>query len=174
MTTRPKASALDPSILQFIEAVMQREHPKSYLIAVLHKIQDRYGYLSQVHMAELAQRMQIPASTISGVSTFYHFFRLRPRGRVAISLCMGTACFVKGADRLMDAFRAELGIELGETTQDGIFSLETTRCLGVCGLAPVVTFNGRVFSNVSPQQVPELLNKVRSDPDAFAEVRAED
>ncbi len=159
---------LDEDILQFIEACLAREHPKSYLIAVLHKIQERYGYLRQEHMAEVAQRMQVPASTVSGVSTFYHFFRLQPRGKNAISVCLGTACFVKGADRILDAFRTELGIELGETTKDGMFSLESTRCLGVCGLAPVVTINGKVVSQVTPQQVPELLNRLVTESEAPA------
>ncbi|HNR68999.1 MAG TPA: NADH-quinone oxidoreductase subunit NuoE [bacterium] len=153
---------LDSETIAFMDACLQKEHPKSYLIAVLHKIQQRYGYLSQAHMDQVAQHMQIPTSIISGVSTFYHFFRLQPRGKFSISICLGTACFVKGADKVLDAFRTELGIELGETTPDGLFSLESSRCLGVCALAPVVTINDKIYSKVTAKQVPELLNSVKA------------
>lgn len=156
-----KAHKLDHDIVEFINECREQEHPDSYLIAVLHKMQGRYGYLAKEHMAEVAQRLQVPTSTVSGVATFYHFFRLQPKGKYHISLCLGTACFVKGADKLLDAFRTELGIELGETTADELFSLECSRCLGVCALAPVVLINEHVFSKVSPKQVPQLLNKAK-------------
>jgi NADH-quinone oxidoreductase E subunit len=156
---------IDKDIKAFMDECLQRENPKSYLIAVLHKVQKKFGYLSPEHMDQVAQYMQIPTSTISGVATFYHFFRLQPRGKYAISVCMGTACFVKGADKVLESFKTELGIDVGETTQDGLFSLENSRCLGVCALAPVVTINDKVFSNVSEKQVPELINRVRSGED---------
>lgn len=156
-------STLDPKIIAFIEACLSKENPDSYLIAVLHKIQEQYGFLSPEHMYEVAQRLQVPTSKVYGVATFYHFFRLQPRGRHAISVCLGTACFVKGADRILDAFRTELGIELGETTKDGMFSLESTRCLGVCGLAPVVTIDNKVHSQVTTQMVHELINRVLNE-----------
>ncbi|MBN1594553.1 NADH-quinone oxidoreductase subunit NuoE [candidate division FCPU426 bacterium] len=152
-------TTLDKEIIEFIAACMQREHPRSYLISVLGKVQEKYGYLSRQHMHAVAHIMRIPTSRVYGVATFYHFFRLRPRGKHQISICMGTACFVKGADRVLEAFKSELGIDIGETTKDGIFSLDNTRCLGVCGLAPVVTINNQVYSQVTPQQVPELINK---------------
>jgi len=162
MKTESKKT-LHPDIVAFIEDCLKKEHADSYLMAILHKIQDHYGYLSEEHMYEVAQRLQVPTSTVSGVSTFYHFFRLTPRGKYAISVCMGTACFVKGADKILEAFRSELGIELGETTKDGLFSLENTRCLGVCGLSPVVTINNKVYSQVTPQQVPELINRILAE-----------
>jgi len=152
---------LDSEIIKFIDECREKEHADSYLIAVLHKIQGKYGYLSDEHMHEVAQRLQVPSSTVSGVATFYHFFRLQPKGKYHISLCLGTACFVKGADKILEAFRSELGIELGETTPDKLFSLECSRCLGVCALAPVVTINDQVYSKVSPTQVAELINKAR-------------
>ena len=139
---------------------MIKPNPKSYLIAVLHKIQGRYGHLSTEHMNQVAQIMQIPTSTVSGVATFYHFFRLQPRGKYSISVCLGTACFVRGADKVLDAFRSELGIDLGETSSDGLYSLEVSHCLGVCALAPVVTINNQVFSKVSPKDVPQLIHSV--------------
>ncbi len=156
-------TALDEDIVQFIHECLHKEQGKSYLIAVLHKVQKRYGYLSEAHMDEVAQRMQVPTSTVSGVSTFYHFFRLKPQGTYHISICLGTACFVKGADKVLDAFRTELGIDIGETTQDGLFSLENSRCLGVCALAPVVTINNKVYSKVTPAQVSDLIRQAREE-----------
>ncbi len=156
-------SDLDPKIVDFIESCLRKSNPKSYLIAIMHKIQQRYGYLSTDHMNIVAHRLQVPTSMVSGVATFYHFFRLVPRGKYAISICLGTACFVKGADKVLEAFETELGIKMGETTPDGLFSLESSRCLGVCALAPVITINDRVFSKVTAQQVPDLLNKVKKE-----------
>ncbi len=155
-------SKLDADIVNYIEDCLENDYSNSYLIAVLHKIQGRYGYLSEDHMDEVAHRMGIPTSTVSGVATFYHFFRLEPRGKYTISLCLGTACFVKGADKVLDAFRNELGIELGETTPDQMFSLDSSRCIGVCALAPVVMINDRVFSRVTPNQVPDLISDLKS------------
>ena len=118
---------LSREITDFIDECMGRENPESYLIAVLHKVQEEYGYLSEEHMYEVAHRLQVPTSTVSGVATFYHFFRLKPRGKYAISVCLGTACFVKGANLVLDSFRTELGIDIGETTSDGLFSIEIGR-----------------------------------------------
>jgi NADH:ubiquinone oxidoreductase subunit E len=155
-------TTLSKDIIAFIEDCAKKEHPESYLIAVLHKIQGTYGYLSEQHMDEVAHLLQVPTANVFGVATFYHFFRLTPKGKFAISVCLGTACFVKGADIILDVFKSELGIELGETTSDGMFSLEGARCIGVCALAPVVTINEEVYSNVQPKQVPALLNKLRA------------
>lgn len=152
---------LDQSIVDYVKECLKQEFPESYLINVLHKIQGKYGYLSEAHMDEAAHMLQVPTSQVYGVATFYHFFRLQPKGKYTISMCLGTACFVKGADSVLDAFKHELGIELGETTSDGLFSLEGARCLGVCALAPVVLINDEVFGDVTPKRVPEILNGIR-------------
>ncbi len=152
---------LDQDIQDFIANCLNLEHPESYLIAVLHKVQERYGYLSEKHMDEVAHLLQVPTSIVYGVATFYHFFKLKPAGKYKISICLGTACFVKGADLVLDAFKTELGCGVGETTADGMFSIEGTRCLGVCALAPVVTINEQVFGNVKPTQVTEILHKMK-------------
>lgn len=154
---------IDKEILDFIDECMQKDHPESYLISILHKIQGKYGYLSQEHMDKVAHLIGVPTSTVFGVATFYHFFRLQPQGKYSISICLGTACFVKGADEVLEAFKNQLGIEIGETTSDGLFSIEGTRCIGVCALAPVVTINGKVYSNVTAKKVPEILNAINAE-----------
>lgn len=149
-------------ILDYISDCKQQEHPESYLIAVMHKVQERYGYLSEMHIDEIAHLLGVPTANVFGVATFYHFFRLRPRGKYAISICLGTACFVKGANLVLEKFKTELGIGIGETTSDGLFSIEGARCLGVCALAPVVTINEQVYSNVTPGRVIEILNVLKA------------
>jgi NADH:ubiquinone oxidoreductase subunit E len=154
---------LTKEILDYIEECNKREHHESFLIAILHKIQEHYGFLSEIHMDEVAHLIQVPTSTVYGVATFYHYFRLKPRGKFAISICLGTACFVKGADQVLESFKSELGIDVGETTTDGLFSIEGTRCIGVCAMAPVVTINERVFSNVKAEQVPNLIRRIKKE-----------
>lgn len=156
-----QCDTLEEDIIQFIKECRQKEHPESYLIAVLHKVQERYGFLSNENMEQVAYLLNVPTANVYGVATFYHFFRLKPQGKFAISVCLGTACFVKGADAILEAFKNELGIEVGETTTDGNFSLVGTRCIGVCALAPVVTINEEVYSNVKSNQVNEILNKLK-------------
>lgn len=169
-----KTETLNESIINFINECLQKEHPESYLISVLHKVQEEYGFLGNDQMDEVAHLLQVPTSTVYGVATFYHFFRLKPRGRYSISVCMGTACFVKGADQVLDEFKKELGIDMGETTSDGLFSIESTRCIGVCALAPVVTINEQVYSNVESHDVHTILNniKIKNREEAKAEAEA--
>jgi NADH:ubiquinone oxidoreductase subunit E len=159
--TKKLDTTLDRELLDYMESVTHKENPESYLISVMHRVQAKYGYLSEQHMQEIAQALSIPAATVSGVATFYHFFRLSPRGKYAISVCLGTACYVRGADKIYEAFKTELGISEGETTIDGMFSLETTRCLGVCGQAPVVTVNNKVLGKVSAEMIPSLIKDLR-------------
>lgn len=161
LTAAIDSGRLPNEIKELIDLFNKEEHPESQLIAVLHKVQLHYGYLPEDVLDEVAQQLQIPTSTVSGVASFYHFFSLTPKGKFAVSVCMGTACFVKGADKILEALQTELGIELGETTTDGLFSLDNSRCLGICALAPVLMINDKIYSNVTPRQVPELLNKIQ-------------
>jgi NADH:ubiquinone oxidoreductase subunit E len=101
--------------------------------------------------------MQVPLAKVTGVATFYHYFRLQPRGKYLINVCLGTACYVKGAEKVAQKLRDELGIHFGETSKDGIFSLESTRCVGTCGLAPVVMIGDEVHGPLTPSQIPTLL-----------------
>lgn len=151
--------ALGPQIVALIDACRQGPQPASRLIAVLHAVQAQFGYLSPESLDAVAQLMQVPAAKVAGVASFYHFFRLKPRGKFAINVCMGTACYVNGAERVAQRLIDELGVTWGETTKDGVFTLEGSRCLGTCGLAPVVMIGDEVHANVTPDQVPAILEK---------------
>lgn len=149
--------ALNDDIVQFIETCRQGLHPESQLIAVLHRVQDHFGYLGGPQLDAVAQLLQVPAAKVSGVASFYHYFRLKPRGRFIIRVCLGTACYVKGAERVAQRVMDELGITWGETSSDQMFTMEGSRCLGTCGLAPVVMVDDNVHGNVTPDEVPIIL-----------------
>ena len=155
-------NVLSEKVLNYIGECKQKEHSESYLVAVLHKVQEEHGYLSREQLIEVAYAMQIPTSNVFGVATFYNYFKLNPQGKYSVSVCMGTACFVKGADKILEEFKKNLDIDVGETTVDGMFSIEATRCIGVCALAPVVQVNENVFSNVEPPQVKGIIEKFRT------------
>jgi len=157
-------AALTPEIVTLIEQCRKEPHSESQLIKVLHKVQEVFGYLSPKTLDAVAQLLQVPSSTVSGVATFYHFFRTVPKGKHTINVCLGTACYVKGGQAIADKFREELGIEFGETSGDGMFSLNAARCLGTCGLAPVVMIDEEVHGQVTPEQVPALQDKYRNQP----------
>lgn len=150
---------LGEEVVKFIEICQDEPNPESQLIAVLHKVQAEYGYLAEAHLDAVAQLMQIPAAKVAGVASFYHYYRLEPRGRFMINVCMGTACYVKGADRVAQKLMDELGIRFGETSTDGVFTLEGARCIGTCGLAPVMMIDDDVHAEVTPDQVPVILEK---------------
>jgi NADH:ubiquinone oxidoreductase subunit E len=150
---------LGDAIVQYIGQRRRESNPQSELIGVLHKVQSQYGYLAEAHLDAVAQLMQVPAAKVAGVAGFYHYFRLTPRGKFLISVCLGTACYVKGADRVAQKLIDELGITFGETSTDGMFTLQAARCLGTCGLAPVLMVDNDVHPQVTPDQVPIILEK---------------
>lgn len=152
---------LPDEVVKLIEECRDDRHSESHLISVLHAVQEHLGHLGPEQLDAVAQLMQVPAAKVSGVATFYHYFRLQPRGTYIINICMGTACYVKGAERVANRFKEELGIEFGETTGDGMFSLYESRCLGTCGLAPVIMVNENVHGPIAPDDVPGLLHKYR-------------
>lgn len=129
------------------------------LIPVMQKAQELFGYLSFETMELISERLDVPVSEIYGVATFYALFSLKPKGEYIISVCTGTACYVKGAQAVLDEVKKQLGIESGETTEDGKFSIQDTRCLGCCGLAPVMTINNDVYGRLDPADVKDILAK---------------
>jgi NADH-quinone oxidoreductase E subunit len=145
----------------FIADCSQKEYSDSYLIAVLHKVQGMYGYLPREMMDMVAELMQIPTAHIWGVATFYHYFNLKPVGKHVISICLGTACYVKGATEILDALKRELKIEVGQTTEDRLFTLHEARCLGACGIAPVIMIDDKIYGELDAKKVVALLNQYR-------------
>jgi NADH-quinone oxidoreductase subunit E/NADP-reducing hydrogenase subunit HndA len=127
------------------------------LINVLHKCQGEFGYLPEDVQREIASKMKISVAKVYGVVSFYSFFTMIPKGRHAISVCMGTACYVRGAEKVVDEFKSQLSIKVGGVTEDGKFSLDCLRCVGACGLAPVVLIGEKVYGRVEPHQVKDIL-----------------
>ncbi|HPC93960.1 MAG TPA: NADH-quinone oxidoreductase subunit NuoE [Sedimentisphaerales bacterium] len=146
---------------EFIARTQKDEHPDSFLIAVLHKAQELYGYLPVPVMDQIAQEMGIPTAHIWGVATFYHYFNLTPPGQHVISICLGTACYVRGAAQILQTLRDELKIDMGQVTEDGLFSLQPARCLGACGLAPVVMIDDKIHGELTPKKMIQILNQYR-------------
>ena len=130
------------------------------LINILHKAQDTFGYLPREVQEIIARQLSIPVSKVYGVVTFYSFFNMTPKGEQPISVCMGTACYVRGAEKVLDEFKRVLGINVGETTSDGKYSLSSLRCVGACGLAPVVLIGEKVYGRIVPGDVEKILKEL--------------
>jgi NADH:ubiquinone oxidoreductase subunit E len=135
------------------------ERNRGYLIQCLHKAQGLFGYLPESVQLYIADRLKLHLSEVYGVISFYSFFTDTPMGRYRINVCTGTACFVRGAGKVLEEFTRYLNVEEGETTADGRFSLGALRCVGACSLAPVVMVNDKVYGNVDPKMVPEIINE---------------
>ncbi len=141
------------------EVIAKCNGDKSQLMHVMQEAQGIYGYLPREVQIMIAEGMDVPLEKVYGVATFYAQFSLSPKGEYDISVCLGTACYVKGAQQLTDKIVEILGIEPGECTADGKFSLEECRCIGACGLAPVLTVNGEVYGKITADDVPGILAK---------------
>ncbi|MFO8021947.1 MAG: NAD(P)H-dependent oxidoreductase subunit E [Perlabentimonas sp.] len=129
------------------------------LINVLHKSQEHFGYLPAEIQEVISQEMNVPVAKVYGVVTFYSFFTMIPKGRHPISICTGTACYVRGAEKVVDEFKRKLNINVGETSPDGKFSISCLRCVGACGLAPVVLVGEKVYGRVAPDEVEKILKE---------------
>lgn len=130
---------------------------KGSLIEVLHRAQHIFGYLPKEVQLFVGEKLDVPVSKIYGVITFYSYFTMEPRGKYVVNVCMGTACFVRGAGAVLAEFEKELGIKAGKTTIDGKFTVGVLRCVGACGLAPVVTVNDKVYGHATPDDVKRIL-----------------
>ncbi len=137
----------------------QYGNDKENLIMILQAIQRRYNYLPQPALTYLAAKIKVPVSKIYGVATFYATFSLEPRGRNIVSICLGTACHVRGGDRVRERITEALNIKDGETTPDGRYTLETVRCIGCCSLGPVVKINEDMYGRIGSDEVEKVLNK---------------
>ena len=149
---------MTPEISAFIE---EWKSKPGNLIMVLHQVQQTYGYIPRNIAIEISERLSVPLAKIYGVVTFYNFFKLEKAGKYKIQVCLGTACYIRGGDDLLKALEKELGIGLNSTTPDGLFSIEAVRCLGCCGLAPVIVVNGNVHGRLTSKDVPAIIEQYR-------------
>jgi NADH-quinone oxidoreductase subunit E len=149
------ASDIDTIIAKYPEA------QRASLIPILQDVQRCHGYLSRDAVMRIGRYLNLPSSKIYGVATFYNQFRFQPQGQFHIQVCRGTACHVRGSSSVLDTLRRELKVEPGETTTDGIFSLEVVACIGACGLAPVICINDTFHAKVTAKKLPRLLNEYR-------------
>lgn len=131
------------------------------LIQILHAAQELYGYLSPELLEVISATLKKPLSEISGVATFYSFFSTKPRGRHTIRVCLGTACYVRGGKKIVDALQKTLNVEVGDTTGDGRFTFEVARCIGACGLAPAMMIDNTVYKQVSPNKLDAILSQYK-------------
>ncbi len=134
---------------------------KSNLIQILNEVQEAYGYISTDAQLAISKYLNMPMAEIYGVITFYSRFTLKPKGKYNISVCLGTACYVKGSEKVLDRLKEKLGIDVGEITPDGKFSIEATRCIGACGLAPVFTVNNEVYGNATPEMIDKIIEEYK-------------
>ena len=144
---------------QLKEIIASSKHDKSLLMSVMQQAQDIYGYLPIEVQEMISEGLDVPLAEIYGIVTFYTQFSLNPKGKYHIGVCLGTACYVKGSGDILDKIKEILGIEVGECTPDGLFSIEATRCIGACGLAPVLTVNDDVYGRLVVDDVPGILAK---------------
>ena len=143
-----------------IEKILSKyDKNKSNLIQILNEVQETYGYIPENVQLEISKYLGIEMAEIYGVITFYARFTLKPKGKYNVAVCLGTACFVKGSERVLERVKQKLGIDVGQTTPDGKFSIEATRCIGACGLAPVFTVNDEVYGKATPELVDKVLDE---------------
>ncbi|EHQ87750.1 complex I 24 kDa subunit family protein [Desulfosporosinus youngiae] len=158
------AASPNPFVKKLDDYIDSLTHKKENLIGVLHYAQEIYGYLPDNVQWHIAQKLDIPSATVYGVVSFYSFFTMVPRGEHVVNVCTGTACFVRGAEKLKNELENQLKIKAGETTPDNLFTLETLRCVGACGLAPVMIVDGEVHGRMqNPQDINEVLAKYRPE-----------
>lgn len=145
---------------EYMEEMMhQYTQDKDNLIQILNEVQEHYGYIPKTAQIAISEYLNIPMAEIYGVITFYSRFTLKPKGKYHVAVCLGTACFIKGSEKILDRLKQRLGIEEGGTTPDGKFSIEATRCVGACGLAPVFTVNGEVYGRATVKKLDEVLDE---------------
>jgi NADH-quinone oxidoreductase subunit E/NADP-reducing hydrogenase subunit HndA len=143
---------------QFIDSMPST---KGELIRVLHKAQEIFGYLPDEVQKFVGKKLDVPTAKVFGVVSFYSYFTMIPKGENDIAICLGTACYVRGAEKILEALTKELGIGVGETTPDGKFSITGLRCIGACGLAPVITIGEKVYGRITPDMVSGILDEYR-------------
>lgn len=162
MSDNKKENCNSKMIEDFMNKIFETYLPiKDNLIQILNEVQDKFGYIPELAQNKISEFLKIPMAEIYGVITFYSRFTLEPKGKYTISVCLGTACYVKGSQKILDRLKERLKIEPGQTTEDGKISLDTTRCVGACGLAPVFTVNGEVYGKATVKKLDEVLDELK-------------
>lgn len=157
-------SLLDVSLLSELDLfIEQLEDPSGSLISVLHKAQLLFGYLPYNLQIYVARKLKIDAARVNGVVTFYSYFTETKPGKNVISVCMGTACYVKGAEKILNKVLKSLNVKKGDVTDDGLFTVKDVRCIGACGLAPIMSINDKIYGHVTEDMVENILNQYRGD-----------
>ncbi len=146
---------------QINEIIARYQDEKTPLMMILSDIQKEYGYIPLEVQELVSEKIGVPVAEIYGVVTFYSFFSLNPKGKYVIGVCLGTACYVKGSQQVIDKFSELLNIKPGETSEDGLFTLDALRCIGACGIAPAITINGKVYPKVAVSSVPGIVEEYR-------------
>ena len=149
------------AVKQIKEIIARYKNEKTPLMMILSDIQKEYGYIPLDVQELVSDETGIPVAEIYGVVTFYSFFSLNPKGKYVVGVCLGTACYVKGSQQIIDKFSELLGIKPGETTADGLFTLSALRCIGACSIAPAVNINGKVYPKMTVAKVQELVDEYR-------------
>ncbi len=157
----PKIKLAENTVQLIKDICVEFENKESELINVLHQVQGKLGYLPAEVQEVIAKELNTSVAKVYGVVTFYSFFTMIPQGENPISICMGTACYVRGAEQVLNEFKRQLKVEVGESTEDGKFSINCLRCVGACGLAPVVTVGEKVYGRVAPTDVKKIIAEYR-------------
>jgi NADH-quinone oxidoreductase subunit E len=155
-----KMKVLDNNFATIDSIIKKYDEKKEFLICILQDIQTKYGYLPKDALTRVAERLNIPLIQIYSVATFFKAFSLEPRGKHLINVCLGTACHVRGAERILDKIKRDLGIEAGQTTKDRKFTLETVNCLGACALGPITVLDGKYHGQMTTVKVDSILKKI--------------
>ncbi len=154
--------AIKPEVVKGVQEICDSyANEPSPLMMILSAIQKKYGYIPLEVQQIISEKTGIPVAEIYGVVTFYSFFSLKPKGKYVVGICLGTACYVKNSQQVVDKFSSLLGIQPGETTKDGLFTIEAIRCIGACALAPAMSINGKVYPKVTPDQVGKIIDEYR-------------
>lgn len=143
------------------DVITDYDRKESNLIQILHMAQAIFGYVPSEVQHYIADRMELSVSRVNSVLTFYSFFSTQPKGKYSVSICLGTACYVSGGKEVLNKLKSVLGINVGATTEDKIFSLSVMRCIGACGLAPAITINNKVYKQVNPNKIPRILGMLK-------------
>lgn len=156
------ANLSSTAVKQINEIIERYKGENTPLMMILSDIQNEFGYIPLEVQELVSEKTGISVAEIYGVVTFYSFFSLKPKGKYVIGVCLGTACYVKGAQQVIDKFSEMLQIKPGETSEDGLFTLDALRCIGACGIAPAISINGKVYPKVDVKQVPQIIAEYRN------------